>query len=284
MVRRDTSPMSSMRLRNWFVLTAIGAVSMTAVASIPSHSAAQLSGRRAASTATSGNSVRNLVDYGGAIIPNAKVYAIWWGPTSQFPADEQSHVTTFLKGFGNSSYLQIAQQYMRGAALTATYNGAFFDPSTPVKPNTAALAAEIQKVLAAKHATADPNGIYVVLSSIFMSGDNCAWHNGATINGTAIAQAYIPVPPDGICVTPGDFDGTGSSAATRSIVDSAAHELMESITDKTPGSNTKAWVDGALEMADKCATSYGGPVKIGGSNWEIQEEWSNTVSGCVQNS
>jgi hypothetical protein len=263
---------------------------MTAVARIPVHGQVIGEGfaRRIGQSNTSGvNNVKNLVDHGGPIIPAANLYAIFWGPASGFPADEQSHVTSFLQGFGSSDYLQIAKQYMRGAALTATFQRAFFDPSPPAKkPNTATIAAEIQSVLAANNATPDVNGVYVVLTTNFPTGVSyCAWHDGVTINGTAIAEAYIPNPPDSFarCATPAAFDGSGSSAATRSIVDSAAHELMESITDKTPNGNTLAWIDnGGGEIADKCVVAYGGPVSVGGTNWEVQEEWSNAVSGCVQ--
>jgi hypothetical protein len=196
-------------------------------------------------------------------------------------------MTTFLTGFGSSDLLQIAKQYMRGATPTATYKGSFSDPSTPVaKPSPTGLASEIQTVLAANHAVVDPNGIYVVFTSSVIKGNSfCAWHDGATVNGTTIAEAFLP-NPTGVtgCATPSTYDGTNLSPATRSLADSTSHELMESITDKTPSGNGLAWIDnGGQEIADKCEFGqYGGPVSIGGLEWEVQEEWSNAVSACVQ--
>jgi hypothetical protein len=278
-----------MRARIWITAAVVAAVSLTTFAMTPAH-ADQSAGPHFAGQRdhvnTQAAGIKNLVDHGGPILPSADLYAIWWGPTSGFPADAQSGMTTFLTGFGSSNLLQIAKEYMRGATPTATYKRAFIDTSTPTsKPSSSALAAEIKKVLAANNATADANGIYVVFTSTFPKGNSfCAWHDGATVNGTAIAEAFMP-NPDGVtgCATPSTYDGTGFSAATRSLADSTSHELMEAITDKTPSGNTLAWIDnGGGEIADKCEFVYGGPVRIGGLNWEVQEEWSNAVSACVQ--
>jgi hypothetical protein len=277
-----------MRARIWITAVAIAAVSLTTFAMAPAH-ADQPAGPHYAMQ--KGNAkqqgVKNLVDHGGPVIPSADLYAIWWGPSSAFPSDAQAGMTKFLTGFGSSDLLQIAKQYMRGAKPAATYKGAFSDTSTPVaKPSSTTLANEIQAVLAANHAAVDPNGIYVVFSSTVIKGNGfCAWHDGAAVNGTTVAEAFLP-NPTGVagCATPSTYDGTGYSDATRSLADSTSHELMESITDKTPNGSGLAWIDnGGAEIADKCEFGqYGGPVSIGGLNWEVQEEWSNAASACVQ--
>jgi hypothetical protein len=103
-------------------------------------------------------------------------------------------------------------------------------------------------------------------------------------DGTSIAEAFLPNPTNvNGCATPSQYDNTGLSPATRSLADSTSHELMESITDKTPNGNGLAWIDnGGRELADKCEFLYGGPVSVSGRNWEVQQEWSNAVSGGVQ--
>jgi hypothetical protein len=279
-----------MRARIWITSSAVAAVAMTTLAMSPAR-AEQPTGPKFAMERGHVNTlagVKNLVDHGGPVLPAADLYAIWWGPASGFPADAQSRMTTFFTGFGSSDLLQIARQYMHGAKPTATYVRAFFDTSTPTaKPSSTGLAAEIKKVLDANKTSADPNGIYVVFTSTFPKGSSyCAWHNGATVNGKAIAEAFMP-NPDGVqgCATPNDYPTQLSpiSDATRSLADSTSHELMESITDPQPNGNTLAWIDnGGGEIADKCEWLYGGPVSIGGLNWEVQEEWSNAISGCVQ--
>src|SRR5579864_2811933 len=49
-----------------------------------------------------------LIDHGGKILTGSKTYAIWWGPTSQFPSDARSGMEQLLGGFGGSSYLAVA--------------------------------------------------------------------------------------------------------------------------------------------------------------------------------
>ena len=230
--------------------------------------------------------VKNLIDHGGPVIAGSHLYAIWWGPSSDFPSDEQTGMTNFLTHVGSSSYTQIAAQYMRGATLTASYSGSYTDTSTPTnKPSPTGLASEIQAVLNANNATADPNGVYFVFTSNIPKGAGfCAWHTGATVNNVAIAEAYIPnVAGIAGCAT-GTIPSTNPySAATQAIGDSTAHEFMEAITDKAPGGSTTAWTDkGGSEVADKCEFIYDNPVTLGTTQWVIQEEWSNAVSGCVQ--
>ena len=45
-----------------------------------------------------------------------------------------------------------------------------------------------------------------------------------------------------------------------------------------------AWYDSnGQEVGDKCAWQFGSPVTLSnGIEWQLQEEWSNANSGCVQ--
>jgi hypothetical protein len=233
-----------------------------------------------------GGGTTNLIDHGGPIVPAANLYAIWWGNPASWPADTQTGLTNLLTGFGTSSYLQVARQYMRGATPTTTFGGTFIDTSAaPAKASTSSIAAEIEKVLNANGRAADPNGVYFVFTSTFPHGGNyCAWHSGATVKGVAIAQAYMPNTTGMAGCNPGSqYDGTGYSEGTRSIANVTAHELMESMTDKSPGGSTTAWIDAqGAEISDKCAWKFAAPVQIGSQSWQLQENWSNAVSGCVQ--
>src|SRR5947208_10875242 len=62
-----------------------------------------------------GTKVNPLIDHGGTVLPASRTYAIYWGTTGDFPVDLQSGMASLLSGFNGSSYLGIAQQYMRGA-------------------------------------------------------------------------------------------------------------------------------------------------------------------------
>ncbi len=228
----------------------------------------------------------NLVDHGGPVLPAANLYAIWWGPASGFPTDAQSGISSLLTGFGGSQYLQIAQQYMRGSALTTNFAKTWLDTSAPpTKASTSTITGEISKVLTANGATPDPNGIYLVFTSTFPNGGNyCAWHSAASINGVSFAQAYMPNTSGIAGCDPGNlYNANSYSEGTRSIANVLAHEMMEAITDKLPAGSTYAWIDsGGAEIGDKCAWQFGNKVLVGSTYWQLQEEWSNAVSGCVQ--
>ena len=228
----------------------------------------------------------NLIDHGGPVIPNANLYAIWWGAPSGFASDANAGLTDLLTNFGSSQYLQVVSQYMRGASLSTHYVRSFTDTSAPTsKPSTSSLQAEVQKVLDANGATPDPNGVYFVFTTNFPKGTNyCAWHSGATVHGTAIAQAYMPNTSGIAGCDPGnDYNANTYSQGTRSVANVTAHELMEAITDKTPGGTTTAWTDNqGSEVSDKCAWKFANKVQVGSTYWQLQENWSNAVSGCVQ--
>jgi hypothetical protein len=77
-----------------------------------------------------------LIDHGGPALASSKTYAIYWGNAGDFPTDLQSGMASLLSGFNGSSYLGIAQQYMRDAAISSTYGGSASDSSTPPRAPT----------------------------------------------------------------------------------------------------------------------------------------------------
>jgi len=224
-----------------------------------------------------------LVDHGGKLLPSSKTYAIWWG-SSGFPTDERTAIPSLLQGFGGSSYLATADQYMRGGTATSTYVHAYADASAPPShgPSVNAIVNEVSSVLIANNATPDPNAIYFVYTSNFPKVNYCAWHSAGSIGGVTVQVAYVP-NTTGVtgCAPRGGYTApNGLTQGTQSIADSTAHEFMEAVTDPVPVSG---WVDkNGAEVADKCQTFYGGLVKLNRIQWELQGEWSNAVAGCVE--
>ncbi|HET9729668.1 MAG TPA: hypothetical protein VFR41_09625 [Acidimicrobiia bacterium] len=283
--------------RKLAVLIAAGAVAMASAGVAgaddvdtfsQSHgNAPALHGRDASPFGSSGG---DLVDHGGPVLPSATLYAIWWGPQANFASDEKAGIENLLSGFGGSKYLQVAKQYMRGATLSTSFGGSLTDygSTPPSKANTSSITNEIAKVLAANSMAPDPNAIYLVFTSNFPKGGNyCAWHSGATINGVAIAQAYMPNTTGIAGCDPGNpFTVTNPySAGTRSVANVTSHETMEAITDKLPGGSTYGWIDSSgSEISDKCAWQFGSAVQIGSYTWTIQKNWSNDPNhhGCIQ--
>jgi hypothetical protein len=222
-----------------------------------------------------------LIDHGGPVLPSSTSYAIYWGTTTDFPADLQSGMESLLSGFNGSNYLGIAQQYMRGASVATLYGGALVDTSAPPAkpPTTANIAAEVCKLFPSP----DPSAVYFVFTSNAPKVNYCAWHASATCNGTTFQIAYVP---NQALLLSGcspylvaNLGCNNLSEGTVASADSVAHEFMEAITDP----QLNAWYDhGGAEIGDKCNFVYGSCVNLQHSKWQIQEEWSNAINGCQQ--
>lgn len=224
---------------------------------------------------------KNLIDHGGPVLPTSHVYAIFWGPV---PPDISDALDSFFNGFGGSSYANILTQYMRGtppAPPASTYITMAPDPSAPPAraPAVSTIVNEICTSLGG--AVPDPAGVYFVITSNFPKAANfCAWHATGTCNGHPIAVGYLPnvtgVRGCGVTALRSNPFSSGGQA----MANDAAHELSESITDPL----LNGWYDSSgQEVGDKCVAQYGRPVTLSnGIEWRLQEEWSNSNSGCVQ--
>ena len=228
-------------------------------------------------------STSNLVDHGGKILPTSHTYAIWWGSPTAWSSDVSSGMATLFKGFNGSSFLNTGTQYMRGAPIGSVFEGSKADTSAPprkVSPTT--LGAEVAREYGF---SLDPAGIYFVYTSTFPKGGGfCAWHSYATVNGQQIAVAYMPNTTGVAGCDPGNTYNLSGSEGLRSLANVTSHEFMEAVTDTLPANGSYGWIDSSgSEIGDKCAWLFTSPVTLtNGSVWQLQEEWSNAVSGCVQ--
>jgi hypothetical protein len=118
----------------------------------------------------------------------------------------------------------------------------------------------------------------------------CAWHSSGTINGTRVQFGFFfNLDGDPGC-DPGAPAGLGHSQGLSALANVSGHELSEMLTDP----QLNAWYDQrGSENSDKCAWTFSGTVAIGGQNWKIQGNWSNTAAntnsgyangGCIQTS
>ncbi|MCU1461828.1 MAG: hypothetical protein JWO37_1903 [Acidimicrobiales bacterium] len=228
----------------------------------------------------------NLVDHGGGVLPASHTYAIWWGSPSAFPTDAHTEIPALLSGLAGPTYTGIASQYMPSSRATSSYVAAATDTSAPPSrsPATATIVDEVGRVIAANAANGwspDPTAMYFVYTSTFPSHVNyCAWHSYGTVGGTTVQVAYMPNTAGIAGCDPGAvYDTTHYTEGTRSLANVTAHEFMEAITDPT----LTAWYDpSGQEIGDKCAWQFSGTVSLGGRGWQLQQEWSNSATGCVQ--
>ena len=234
-------------------------------------------GRQAAAS----NTVNPLLDHGGLVLPTSVTYAIYWGTAADFPADLQSGMQSLLSGLNGSGYLAIAQQYMRGAAMSTGYASAIADPSAPPTkpPTTAQIAGEVCKLFPSP----DPHAVYLVFTSNAPKVNYCAWHAEGTCNGINFQVAYIPNQAQLLSgcspYLKTNLSCNSFSEGTVASADSVVHEFMESITDP----HLDAWYDKrGQEIGDKCNFVYQSCVTLQHTRWQIQTEWSNAINGCQQ--
>jgi hypothetical protein len=227
----------------------------------------------------------NLIDHGGFVLPADHTYLIFWGTQSKWPSDVFTGLPTLFGGFNGSPWLSIAAQYMRHANVSSSYVSTLTDTSAPPTspPSTAAIVNEVTKVLGAHRIAASPSAVYFVYTSNFPSQNSfCAWHGHGKSSGVDIAVAYMPNTTGLAGCDPGNlYHANSYSQGTRSLANVSSHEFMEVITDK----DLNAWFDSSgSEIGDKCAWRFSAPVPLSnGSKWQLQEEWSNAVTGCLQN-
>lgn len=224
-----------------------------------------------------------LIDHGGKVLPASRTYAIWWGAAADFPVDAQTGIPQLLDGFGGSSYLAIATQYMRGPTASSSYGGSLFDSSAPPThaPNVATIANEVAKLVT----NPDPNAIYFVYTSNMPKLNYCAWHAAGTAAGVTFQVAYMPNTAGVAGCDPGNlYNANSLTEGTRSLADSTAHEFMEATTDPVPLSG---WADkNGQEIGDKCnfmfgaTNAQGADLVANGHPYIVQQEWSDTVHGC----
>jgi hypothetical protein len=223
-----------------------------------------------------------LIDHGGPVLTASKTWAIYWGNASNFPSDLQSGMTSLLSGFNGSSYLGIAQQYMRGSGISTFYAGAVSDSSAPPSrsPSTSVIAAEVVKLFPMPEA----NALYIVFTSNAPNINYCAWHDKASHNGVTFQVAYVPNQAQLLSgcspYLKTNLACNTLSEATVASADSVAHEFMEAVTDP----QINAWYDKrGAEIGDKCNFVYNNCVNLAnGTAWQIQSEWSNAIAGCRQ--
>jgi hypothetical protein len=222
-----------------------------------------------------------LLDHGGPVLASSTLYPIYWGDPAAFPSDLGGAMDALLGGLNGSSYLGIAQQYLRGASISTNEGRPRTDASAPPRhgPSTAEIGAEVAKLVQQP----DPNGIYLVFTSNYPHVNYCAWHNVTSANGVTFQVAYIPnnaLAPGCSPYTVSNLHANSYSQGTVADADSTAHELMEAITDP----HINAWYEqNGAEIADKCEYNYQGIVTLANlTTWQIQSEWSNALGGCQQ--
>jgi hypothetical protein len=246
-----------------------------------------------------GRRVSLLQYHGGPVQSSAtQVGAIYWGSSwgnSTFTGDKISGLDTLYSGVGGTAYAHTTSEYTDGTGHVDTMHisrlkDLFDSTATPSgAPTTSQVLAEVAK---ATNNSPVANAYYPVYSDRPRgTAGYCAWHSTGTINGTPVQFAFFfNLDGDPGC-DPQD-PGTAHSQGLAALANVTGHELSEMLTDP----QLNAWYDQqGAENSDKCAWTFSGTVAIGGQNWKIQGNWSNSAynagtssylsnSGCIETS
>ncbi len=274
------------------LLLAAGVVNLALLGTARANSIYRMNDDKGASNAG------NLVYYGGPVISNAKVYAIFWG--DNVAAETKSGIGAFFTNMLDSVYMDWLSEYNTNLTAVDGRKGTnqkigrgTFNGSITIKPgrtSTQLTDENIREELAAQIAAgklpaADDNSLYMVY---FPSGHSIAMESGRSCqNFCAYHQGFKTAAGASIFygVMPACGRGCGASSPFDSQTIVSSHEAIEAITDPfpTPGDNPaypQAWnTTSGEEISDLCSR-ISAPLAGHGVLSKVQAQWKNSISAC----
>ena len=241
----------------------------------------------------------NLAYAGGPVQHNPVSYAIFWGSAwSGTDSGTAQIIRNYFSDIGGTSFENILTQYSDTSGNindVETVGGVWFDNSAPPTDTScgagtvedSSLQTEVNNAISANGWTRDSNNaIYFVFTP---NGDTinggtglgcaansfCAYHNWSSSD--SLSYGAMPYPVSGCMVS----TSPNGNVNADSLVNVTSHEEFESITDPQPASG---WTDAAgYEIGDKCAWDFSAGLTHlnNGGTFEVQTEYSNATSSCV---
>ena len=241
--------------------------------------------------------------YGGHVISNPKVYAVYWG--SSVDSSVTSGNPAFLKAMTNSSLFEQLAEYNTNTnggtnqfIGRGTFGGSF--TITPSNTSTSIADSDISSELDAQitagnlpapdantiYMTYFPAGVTISQGSGTSCQDFCAYHGTWTRNNQSV---YYGVFPDfsGSCSS-----GCGTGTLFQNMCSASTHELAEATTDAEIGIATGSvgapmgWYDSENnsqgEIGDMCNTDST-ITGLDGQTYTVQEVYSRTDNNCEDN-
>lgn len=241
-----------------------------------------------------------LLYYGGPVIANAKVYAVFWG--NGVDSEIKEKIGPFYANIMDSTYLDWLSEYDTSLAAVdgrqgtnqhigrGSYAGAItISPAnTSTDLTDAMIQAELEaQVAAGKLPAPSDDTLYMINfpagTNISIDGQRscqsfCAYHEGFKAkSGAAVYYGVLPV-----C---GGF-GCGGGSAFDNLCSAASHEAIEAVTDPfpTPGDKPaypQAWnTNDGQEIADLCVGNNS-TVSGHGTTSTVQQLWDNNTNSCA---
>jgi hypothetical protein len=251
--------------------------------------------------------------HGGPLIVSpgiTKVVAIYWGTSTIYSAQatgtgagsaDPTLIGSFLRSLGGSPYFNINSTYYNGTGAKVLnqvgYTG-FWSTGTSVagpsaSPTDANMVSLIQQGIQLGKIAYDANTVYAIFTGngVNLGGgfgsQYCAYHTHGTTTSGVVLYAAMPHNQDFPSGCTSQFASPNADVAANSEVNTLAHEIEETTTDKLG----TAWYDNrGFENADKCAWTWGttktaptgGTYNMqlaDGKYYLIQQNWVNAGSG-----
>ncbi len=259
---------------------------------------------------------------GQVMVSGSTSYSIFWVPSGRtISANYQSLLNRYFGDVGGSSFYNINTQYYQnpnqqhiansshlgGTVLdTTAYPGGRGSASNPL--TDADIQAEVLRVAAAHGWSGGTSNMFFVFTakgveSCLDSADctpgtshpvYCAYHGYFLSGSTPYIYANMPYDETWTTSCRSFRKSPNGDIAADSEISTTSHEHFEAVTDLNPPpqgpiQGTTAWTDSTgYEIGDKCAYNYGS-ISSDGHNitmnshpYIMQQEWSNSVSGCAK--
>jgi hypothetical protein len=247
--------------------------------------------KNAATVAAAGT----LQYYGGKIIPNAKIYSVYWGNAGSY----QAKLDPFIQTVPPGPYMAWLSEYdtpMQNLG-TGSFAGSFVDTTAPTGTtiDDAQIQSELLSLVAAQSVPPpDGNTLYLFffpqgLNITAMGSQSCSsfcGYHDTLVSGSQ--ELFYGVLPDPATCGSGCDNQSGNYFADLTSV--TTHEITEAVTDPEVGiaiANSEqeggtyptfpnGWTSASGEIGDLCAWQN---AMVDGYN--VQLEWSNAHGGCI---
>jgi len=243
------------------------------------------------------------------VMTDVKTTLIFWGKSwskTAFASDKKVGLNHWYRDIQLSTYIDTVKDYtILNHELIAEKTDALTTASSNANSVLAKVCSLVGNVVTS-------NGYYPVYTDIKRgTAGYCAYHSAGVCGGTTIQFAFFfnldndsgcnPNSPYAPALGTANAQSPGQVAVSTStypqsqglaaLANVTAHELMETVTDNAyfigNAGYWGGWFDSAgAENGDKCAWTFGpsnvpsssaGTVLIGGFNWKLQGEWSNSA-------
>jgi hypothetical protein len=214
---------------------------------------------------------QDLYDYGGPIVPKAKVQLIWWGAPKEFlGAVDKFH--GFLNGVNGSAWLGVLDEYSRGETTEVSLAGEIFDATPPPLGPISSPGARICGVLEKSGMEPDPGTIYALM--VATATGQFDYHTTASCRGKSVPIIVLALPP-------ADEARAGACSPTLTAAErmlfAFSHELAETMTDPQPATG---WTDiYGQEIADVCTQAT--CAQLANGSYSLTTLLSNAAHGCA---